>query len=498
MFIDAGKIIREARETQNISLEKLSEDLHIRVTYLQAIENGRSEILPSPVQARGFIRMVARYLNLDPNRILTIWDAPSPDMIPTGNPVDVAQRRLNTPPNQSGSTVPTNDSKHFPFNPFRERNASPTAAPDLDPEGASEAISPAQSIFNAIGAQLRERRELLGLSLQDAENYTNVREDYLAKIEDGQINALESSIQARGMLNNYAIFLNLNADEVMINFANALQLQSAARHFPGRKGNEKNERKVRKASAFSRFLTPDLFIGVTVIIGLFILAIYSLVTIPAYRARVAQRNTEVQEFVAAAQTGTPTLPPTAAAQATPTQESQQSGALFNPEWLNANAADADGSAASSGDTGDENEFFLPDENDDEAIAEPTETESPTPLSGAIQIYIEANQRAFLKVTIDGTVVYNGRTDVGQILPFSGNQIIEVETGNASALAIQYNNRSLGTIGTYGEVKKIVFSESNAQTSTPVLSPTPTATFEPTYTQEADVATPTMTITPYIP
>ena len=59
MYIDAGKIIRDAREAQNISLEKLSENLHIRITYLQAIENGRSEILPSPVQARGFIRMVA-------------------------------------------------------------------------------------------------------------------------------------------------------------------------------------------------------------------------------------------------------------------------------------------------------------------------------------------------------------------------------------------------------------------------------------------------------
>jgi len=88
--------------------------------------------------------------------------------------------------------------------------------------------------------------------------------------------------------------------------------------------------------------------------------------------------------------------------------------------------------------------------------------------------------------------------VGQILPFSGNQIIEVETGNASALQIQYNNRNLGVIGAYGEVKKIVFSESIVQTSTPVLSPTPTATFEPTYTQQADVATPTITITPYIP
>lgn len=492
MYIDAGKIIRDAREAQNISLEKLSENLHIRITYLQAIENGRSEILPSPVQARGFIRMVARYLDLDPNRVLTIWDAPSPDSLPTG-----FSPEPNQPPDAHTGAIPANETKRFPFNPFHSHNNGPASSPALDHEEMPESTSPAQSIFNAIGAQLRERRELLGLSFEDAEKYTNVREDYLVKIEEGRINELESSIQARGMLNNYAIFLNLNADEVMINFANALQLQSAARHFPGQKANERGEKKVRKASAISRFLTPDLFIGVTVIIGFFVLAIYSLVTIPAYRARVAQRNTEVQEFVDAAQTGTATPSPTAViAQATPTRENQQSGALFNPEWLNANAADADGAAASSSETGDDDELSSPEEDGD--LAEPTETETPAPLSGAIQIYIEANQRTFLKVTIDGTVVFTGRTDVGQILPFSGNQIIEVETGNASALQIQYNNRNLGVIGAYGEVKKIVFSESIVQTSTPVLSPTPTATFEPTYTQQADVATPTITITPYIP
>lgn len=84
MFKDAGKMIRDARERQGIRLEKVSSDLHIRVTYLQAIENGRSEILPSPVQGRGFVRMFAHYLKLDPESVLAIWDSPLPNETPSG------------------------------------------------------------------------------------------------------------------------------------------------------------------------------------------------------------------------------------------------------------------------------------------------------------------------------------------------------------------------------------------------------------------------------
>ena len=137
-----------------------------------------------------------------------------------------------------------------------------------------------------------------------------------------------------------------------------------------------------------------------------------------------------------------------------------------------------------------------DETNEEIGA--VDTETPAPMDGAIQVHIEADQRAFLRVTVDEAIVFVGRTETGKTYPFSGNQMIEVETGNASALRIQYNNRNLGTVGNYGEVKKIVFSESLIQTSTPVISPTPTETFAPTYTVQSDVATPTITITPYIP
>lgn len=472
MYKDAGKLIRDTRENQNISLEKISKDLHIRITYLQAIENGRPEILPSAVQGRGFIRMTALYLKLDPNQVLAIWDAPSFD-------------GMSAPARSVSPDSPVSDSKKpaFPF--FAGRNRNELVPPVSDPgqDQAAAVVSPAQSIYDHIGAQLRERRELLGLPFEEAEKFTNVRAQYLQLLEEGKFGELESSVQARGILYNYANFLNLNGDDIMIQFANALQLQTAARHFPGDSvQKKKKEKQVRKAGALSRFFTPDLFIGVTVIIGVIALAIYSLITIPAYRNQAALKNTAVQEYVIAAQTGivTPSATPEIPT-ALPTAAEAPAGALINEDWI---------------ESGDSELELEGDETDEET--ETIDTETPAPMDGAIQVYIEANQRAFLRVTVDEAIVFVGRTETGKIYPFSGNQMVEVETGNASALRIQYNNRNLGTVGNYGEVKKIVFSESLIQTSTPVISPTPTETFAPTYTVQSDVATPTVTITPYIP
>ena len=96
-------------------------------------------------------------------------------------------------------------------------------------------------------------REMLGLTREDAEAYTNVRADYLERLEEGKFSELESSVQARGILNSYANFLNLDTEAVMIQFANALQLQSAARIFPTK--NVKKTPQVRKAGRLSRFFT---------------------------------------------------------------------------------------------------------------------------------------------------------------------------------------------------------------------------------------------------
>ena len=139
-------MIRDARERQGIRLEKVSSDLHIRVTYLQAIENGRSEILPSPVQGRGFVRMFAHYLKLDPESVLAIWDSPLPNETPSTGSEDAPGSSPNAP-KRPGAIW-----KKLRKKPDESQRPVPSAEP----------VSPAQSIYDQIGEQLREPPICLG------------------------------------------------------------------------------------------------------------------------------------------------------------------------------------------------------------------------------------------------------------------------------------------------------------------------------------------------
>ncbi|HKY54683.1 MAG TPA: helix-turn-helix domain-containing protein, partial [Anaerolineales bacterium] len=66
-----GQKLKAAREEKRLTLEKVFEDIRIRVTYLQALEDDDLSIMPSPVQARGYLRNYAQYLDLDFDRLLS-------------------------------------------------------------------------------------------------------------------------------------------------------------------------------------------------------------------------------------------------------------------------------------------------------------------------------------------------------------------------------------------------------------------------------------------
>ncbi len=94
-----------------------------------------------------------------------------------------------------------------------QRNTPP------DPEPPS---TESQVVFIEIGKTLQEQRLSLHLSVEEIEQYTNIRAHYLKALEKGQLESLPSPVQGRGMLSNYAKFLNLNNEEMLLRFANGL------------------------------------------------------------------------------------------------------------------------------------------------------------------------------------------------------------------------------------------------------------------------------------
>ena len=69
-----GKQLQLTRIREKISLEKMCKDTKIRMKYLQAIEDDNLSIIPEKVAARGFIKICARYLELDHTELLAQLD----------------------------------------------------------------------------------------------------------------------------------------------------------------------------------------------------------------------------------------------------------------------------------------------------------------------------------------------------------------------------------------------------------------------------------------
>jgi cytoskeleton protein RodZ len=67
---DVGGRLREARERLGLTLEEVERTTHIRMHHLEAIERGELDSLPSPVQARGFLRNYAEFLGLEPGDVM--------------------------------------------------------------------------------------------------------------------------------------------------------------------------------------------------------------------------------------------------------------------------------------------------------------------------------------------------------------------------------------------------------------------------------------------
>lgn len=67
---EIGALLRRERENLGVNIVNAAQILHIRTHYLQALENGELEKLPSSAYAKGYIQSYASFLNLDKDEII--------------------------------------------------------------------------------------------------------------------------------------------------------------------------------------------------------------------------------------------------------------------------------------------------------------------------------------------------------------------------------------------------------------------------------------------
>ncbi len=396
MSASVGHELREARQAKNLTIEQISRVTHIRPRHLEALEAGSLDTLPSLAQARGFLRAYAVHLGLA---------------------ADALVERLGQ---ENGGKQPAPAATATPADAF------------------------AGDLYVQIGDLLRNRRETLGISLTEVESQTRVRRQFLEALEAGDFASLPSPVQGRGMLKNFAAFLGLDPDPLLLKFADGLQAQLAQRRAKGAGPVSRGRR-----FTLSRFISGDLLVGSLLILGFIFFVIWAVGRVTTLQA--------AQEVSATAPAIVDILDPST----TPTASPPTSTATLTP----------DGQSPAAG----------------QATLAP---ETPLPITGdaPVQVYIIVLQRTWMRVTVDGAVEFEGRVIPGSAYPFSGRTEIIVLTGSGSALEVTYNQTNLGPLGLFGQIVERIYTATGVLIPTPAQSPTPTVTQTPL----AEEMTPTPT------
>ncbi len=582
-----GQTLKQTRESKRLTLEKVFEATRIRVPYLQALESDDLSAMPSPVQARGYLRNYAEYLGLnfdqllDEMRVQTSSDemltpmdstpartdstppldsAQATTPLSTGQPArrkkadsklasfDAAQDKPDPSPSKPRRATDPSPSKSrraktgaksatdsSPSKPRRVRKnvelesvaepqpeitqpiqeaepepiAEPVVADSLTEESPQPDVSdglwqswlnrlssvitirakvkqesppiapqvkeeipqlvdddqseplplqpedsqPSDEIFKEIGRELRARREMLGLHLDEVERNTHVKAHYLEALETGAMENLPSTVQTRGMLSNYSSFLDLDVDAILLRYADGLQARHRERN-PQKPARQPGEAITSKLPPLRSFVAGDLVFGIGIavlLVGFLIWAINRVVTL---------QNQEVIQSTA------PSISDVLLATTDPS--------LFTP------------TATLS---------LVEDDVPTVTIVIPTQN-----LNVNVQVNLLAVERTYMRVIVDGEEVFNGRVIPGTAYPFEAEEQVEVLVGSGAAIRVVYNGRDLGLLGGFGEVISNIYREEEIITPTAFPTQQPTATFTPTATvrptrTQIPTATPKVTGTP---
>ncbi len=593
MTTTIGQRLKTAREDQRLTLEKVFEATRIRVPYLQALEEDDLSVMPSPVQARGYLRNYAEFLGLDVAKLLEeqresnaqkpsevvigpadvspeqaapvpepaavapeapVIDEPPPlikpkaarrkktesqlvdesaatpkrrvskkatsetetkpeDMaalkppaseapvtpvVPVVEEAVVVQPAVETPaveepapltqvPSPTPPVEPPPSAENDPGTDVNDSNwqkwlnrlgavlaaknkrktlevreiavseeaftteNEPPASPE--PVSALEGAESSPQIFIEIGRELRERRELLSLNLDEVERNTHVKAHYLDALERGALDELPSTVQTRGMLSNYATFLDLDVDALLLRFADALQARYRERNPQKPPSRKPGQPIVANLPPMRSFIAGDMIFGVGVVLLLVGFAVWGV-----SRVLTIQSQQHVE----------------------PTAPSISEILLASPD-----------APVSTSTSTPETIGVFP--------GQPTETVVIPTLSGDVnvQVNLVAAERTYMRVTVDGQVAFEGRVVPGTAYPFEAQDQVEVLVGNGAAIRIVYNGRDLGLLGSFGHVVNNIYRANDVVTPTGV--PTATGTITPTPTRTpVPSATSRFTATPVTP
>lgn len=313
------------------------------------------------------------------------------------------------------------------------------------------------------GAWLQQRREELGISLEQAEQETRIRLRYLVAMEAGELEALPDPVVGRGFLRNYARYLELDPEEAAQRFPEEFG-QPGAKPVP-----------VDESSPFA----PESFRPVPLhkitsgrsrrwflaIAGLILVAALAVLGWWAYPRLVEWWPFQGGATPAAAETATRqvTNKPLVTETHTPTTTAKPTTSGGADETVTA--------------TPTLQMTLTP-------TITPPPTLSPTPSPQVYTgIFLELlfTDTSWIQVSVDGVRQFQGELGVDTYRSWYGEERIELRIGNAGVVQVTVNGQLLGALGEDGEVVDRVFEKVDDGVSQATVTPLPSgsATAEPT-------------------
>ena len=328
-----------------------------------------------------------------------------------------------------------------------------------------------------LGEWLRQRREELGISLEDAQEATRIRIRYLEALESEDFEALPNAVVARGFLRNYADYLEMDAQEAVERF-------NRIAGSPGPQPVSVDESSPFETDSFRPLALHEIerprsrwwLFAVLLVILVTALAWLVWMGYPTIDGWLANAVARSESTPTRHNTSEPPATATRTATTVPTGE---------PVPLTTVPP-----IATSGQPTPTLEITLT------PTFSPSPSPSPTePVYTGIFLELVFTDTSWIQVTVDGVRQFQGELEVGTYRSWYGEQRIELRVGNAGAVEVTVNGQAIGPIGEPGEVVDRIFEivDDQVTEATPTRIPPETLTAEATAGTLQPEPTPTLIV-----
>jgi len=292
--------------------------------------------------------------------------------------------------------------------------------------------------LDEVGGILREAREAKGLTLADAHEGTKISTQYLSALENGQFELLPTQVHAKGYLRNYARFLELDPDPLIIRYEISISGHPSERAVLTREslGNDKaippvedqpffdpvnvdiSSSGTRKLGSSQRWI-----IIIALLISLALVANRFIPLLTGNGDGSEALTNSIQEAVESI-----TNDSTAEAEAVPTSENAalpEAGAVITSTSRN-------------------DPVSLP-------TLTPTRPSLPETME-TVRLRLDVTERTWMQVTVDDEVVFEGLARRGdEAYEWEAQDYARLLAGNGIGLFVTLNDVELGKLGGRGEV-----------------------------------------------